>query len=159
MTAKMTHRRFRHLPVVIALCAVALVALIVAASFSPTAKSANPTAPAWLSALDQRVATANNGSSPASAEYALTNEGTASSAVGLNSAYVSNPSQAVYLVVLTGSFTDENARVPVGQPAPTGTAITFTADANTQDIQDFGLLKSAPDTAAVGAMNALTLNP
>jgi hypothetical protein len=63
----------------------------------------------------------------------------------------------MYLVVLKGNFTDVHARVPAGQPAPTGTTITFTLDSQTHVVHDFGIFNGEADTTAVGQMTPFSL--
>ena len=130
----------------------AVVALVWTGSFTPAAHSATDAPPAWLATIAQQQARNCSDAAPTAAEYALTTEGGAASAVGLVASNLSNATQAMYLVVLTGTFTWVNAPVPPGQPAPTGTTIAFTVDAQTHAIQDFGLFNGGVDTSAVGSM-------
>ena len=57
----------------------------------------------------------------------------------------------VYVVVVTGgTFMDNAARTPPGVPAPSGSVLTFTVDAQTFRLTDFGLTDSAPDLTQLG---------
>jgi hypothetical protein len=59
---------------------------------------------------------------------------------------------AVYVVDVTGgTFTDNTASTPPGAPAPSGSVLTFTVDAQSFRLLDDGLLKgAAPDLTQIG---------
>jgi hypothetical protein len=90
--------------------------------------------------------------------FALTTMADAAPSVGLQAASLLNPTQHVYLIVMTGHFVDAHAFIAPGQPAPSGTTITFTVDPKTQGIRDFGLSNASPDTSSV-AMSAVYFLP
>lgn len=137
--------------------AAAVIALVVTVSVAPTAHSTPVAPPAWLTALAQQAARNCSDASPTAAEYALTTYGDAAPAVGLVASNLSNATQAMYLVVLTGNFTWVNASRPPSVIAPpTGTTIAFTVNPRTHGIQDFGLSKGSVDTSAVGDMTAFS---
>jgi hypothetical protein len=62
--------------------------------------------------------------------------------------------QAVYFVILEGTFTDYYARVP-GNTFPTGTILTFTMDAATQGPLDDGLGNRFPGFDALSELGQL----
>jgi hypothetical protein len=118
--------------------------------------TANSVPPAWLITQAKKIAAENEDSSPTSAAYSLTIMRDAASAVGESADTVENPTLQVYLVVLTGNFTDENTFSP-GGPAPQGTTIVYTVDADSHLIHDFGLVNGPVDTTPVGQMTAFSL--
>jgi hypothetical protein len=56
----------------------------------------------------------------------------------------------VWFVVLHGHFKDRNARVPAGQPLPTGRVILFTINKRTHQIMDFGIGNRPPALSSLG---------
>jgi len=66
-----------------------------------------------------------------------------------------DPAQQEYLVIMTGKFVD-NAFLPPGEPAPSGSVLVITFDATTHIVNDFGITSTAPDTSAVGQMYSAT---
>ena len=67
-----------------------------------------------------------------------------------------DPAQQEYLVIMTGKFVDNNAFLPPGEPAPSGSVLVITFDATTHIVNDFGITSTAPDTSAVGQMYSAT---
>jgi hypothetical protein len=68
-----------------------------------------------------------------------------------------NSDQAVYLVQIEGQFTALSARVPVGQSAPFGHYLTFTVDASTGFVLDWGVSDVMADLSALGPVKDLGL--
>ena len=62
-----------------------------------------------------------------------------------------NDHVAVYVVEVTGgTFTDNGASTPPGAPAPSGSVLTLTVDAQSFRVTDFGLADTAPDLTQIG---------
>ena len=62
-----------------------------------------------------------------------------------------NDHVAVYVVEVTGgTFTDNAAPTPPGAPAPSGSVLTLTVDAQSFRVLDFGLTDTAPDLTQIG---------
>src|SRR5579862_1055690 len=62
-----------------------------------------------------------------------------------------NDHVAVYVVEVTGgTFTDNAASRPPGASAPSGSVLTFTLDAQSFSVTDFGLTDTAPDLSQIG---------
>lgn len=64
----------------------------------------------------------------------------------------------VYFVLVRGHFTDYAARIPKGAEPPTGTILTLTVDAATNESLGTGLVKSMPDVNAIGTPESLRLS-
>jgi hypothetical protein len=62
--------------------------------------------------------------------------------------------QAGYLIVAHGNFTEDNAPVPRGGLALTGTVLTVVVDATTGEITDWGLSDDVADLAKLGPVTA-----
>lgn len=96
--------------------------------------------PAWgnetLADIAVSQALGNGGNRPSSVRYVLTGRQRAEWYVE-RTAVDSN--QSVYLVIMTGSFTDRNAYVPAGAPLPTGTTMAITINASTGAVLDMTL--------------------
>jgi hypothetical protein len=76
-------------------------------------------------------------------------------AVTVTSGAMIRSNQPVYVIVLTGHFTDRRASVPAGQPFPTGTVASFVIDAHTFRILDSGLGDHLPKLGTLGAVHNL----
>ena len=63
----------------------------------------------------------------------------------------------VYFVLVHGAFTDYAARIPKGGKAPTGTLLTLTIDAATNDVLGSGLVGAMRDVSAIGDPEPLQL--
>jgi hypothetical protein len=62
-----------------------------------------------------------------------------------------NDHVAVYVVEVTGgTFTDNTASTPPGVPAPSGSVLTLTVDAQSFRVTDSGLTDTAPDLTQIG---------
>jgi hypothetical protein len=62
-----------------------------------------------------------------------------------------NDHVAVYVIEVTGgTFTDNAASTPPGAPAPSGSVLTLTVDAQSFRVLDFGLTDTAPDLTQIG---------
>lgn len=68
-----------------------------------------------------------------------------------------NSDQAVYFVVMHGTFTAAGVPAPPGAAAPTGTVITLTIDAATNRVLDFGIEDSPPNVDRMGIPEPITL--
>jgi hypothetical protein len=114
----------------------------------------NSTTPAFLLELAARTATNNCDSHPIGASYVRTTRqrAEAMSGDGVDS------DQPVYLVLLRGDFVDYYARgiYRARDAFPRGTVITFTVDAETHGILDFGIGGRAPDLAQLGDVHDFT---
>ncbi len=67
-----------------------------------------------------------------------------------------NDHVAVYVVEVTGvTFTDNGASFPSGAHAPSGSVLTFTVDAQSFRVLDFGLGDTAPDLTQIGPVTNL----
>jgi hypothetical protein len=87
----------------------------------------------------QRFANELGDSLPARAEYVQT---TRSQANGLIGATVDS-NESVYLVVLQGKFSISSARVPPGQPSPSGSNAVSVIDGHTGKVVDFGVTEQS----------------
>lgn len=133
---------------------VATIAVLAAVAFAAIAHSTQEGPPDWLVTQAQQVAVNNQDPAPSSAACCLTTRRKAAAAMG-------EPGQPfedvpVYLVVLTGHFTDEKASTP-GGPAPQGTILAYTADATSHAILDLGLTDGPLDTKSVGQMASFSV--
>ncbi len=137
--------------------AAAIIIAAAAVAFVATASSSAQGPPAWLVSQAQQVAAGNDDPAPTSAAYCLTTMRAAAPAVGLTSDTAADPTLQVYLVVLTGHFTDVNAFYPTGGSPPKGTTIAFTVDVRTRAIHDFGMSNGQADTTGVGQVTSFTL--
>lgn len=63
--------------------------------------------------------------------------------------------QPVYLVQLHGQFTALHASVPQGHQLPVGHYLTFTMDADTGAVLDWGLSENTSNLAALGPVVSL----
>ena len=93
--------------------------------------------PARLALAAQWMAADAGDPSPTRAEYVLTTRAKANRVD--NGESVNLPDQPVYYVVMHGNFVAKNAYVPPGRPAPRGTIVGFTVDAETYDVLDFSI--------------------
>lgn len=66
-----------------------------------------------------------------------------------------NSDQAVYLVQLQGQFTALQASVPYGHQLPVGHYLTFTVDADTGAVLDWGVSENSSNLAALGPVASL----
>jgi hypothetical protein len=108
----------------------------------PTSAPGTDVAPTWLSDEAAAMAAANGDARPSAAQWVLTDANTAAPAVGLESG---DPSLSVYLVVMRGDFIAYQAKTPAGASLPQGTVMTFTADAESRSITDWGVSDVVPD--------------
>jgi hypothetical protein len=92
--------------------------------------------PVWVAVEALRMAASNQDPNPTSAEWAMKGTATIAPAVGLTPDQ-GGTNDVEYLVVLHGSFTATGAKVPFGQPAPTGTELAFTLDPKTHGVLDW----------------------
>ncbi|MGZ4125516.1 MAG: hypothetical protein ACXVQU_08185 [Actinomycetota bacterium] len=109
--------------------------------FRSTSVPGSHMAPTWLSDEAATMAAANGDASPSSAQWVLTDADTAAPAVGLENG---DPGLEVYLVVMRGDFIAYQAKAPAGASLPRGTVMTFTADASSRTITDWGVSDVVP---------------
>jgi hypothetical protein len=107
-----------------------------------------------LTDLSRRIAMTTGNQSVAPSNAVLTHRQMASAAAA---GAIVNSDQAVYLVQLEGQFTALTARVPAGQPAPAGRYLTFTVDASTGFVLDWGVSDTSADLSALGPVTDLGL--
>jgi hypothetical protein len=67
-----------------------------------------------------------------------------------------NSDQAVYLVQDQGHFTALNASVPQGQGSPVGHYLTFTVDASSGAVLDWGVSENQGNLSALGPVTSLS---
>jgi hypothetical protein len=128
--------------VVVALCVV-----------QPVAAASSPPPPEYLVALVRQWAASLGDSNPSSVSYVVSHREPAVKTASGDEVYHSNP--PVYLVVLTGAFTVEDATGPEGAKPPTGTVASITVDADTGKETDFGLTNHQVDLSKLGPVGDL----
>jgi hypothetical protein len=116
-----------------------------------------PRPPAWLATQAQRVAVSNGDGAPTSATFSLTIMRDAAPAVGEPGDVVEDPALRVYLVVLTGHFSADNAFTPGGGPVLQGTTIAYIVDASSHIIHAFGLTDGPANATEVGHLTPFSL--
>ncbi len=139
---------------------VVVIALAATVGFVATAHSNSKPmadAPAWLVAQAQRMAANNRDPAPTAAAYCLTTRRKVFDAMGEPGQPATVTDVPVYLVVLTGHFAAQNASYPPGASAPLGTTLTYSVDAGSHSILDFGVGNGPIDTKAVGPMTSFTV--
>lgn len=77
-------------------------------------------------------------------------ESSRSEAVLASSGDSVSDNREVFLIVAKGNFVDDNAPRPPGAPAPSGSVLTLTVDAQSGELTDFGIQQSVPDLASLG---------
>ena len=91
---------------------------------------------------------------PSAGAYVQTTLQDASAVTGDGAAR--EPDQAVYLVVMHGTFTAANGSIPgYVTKVPTGTVLTLTVAADSYQLLDLGVSSVAPDLAALGVVHQL----
>lgn len=70
-----------------------------------------------------------------------------------------NSDPPVYFVVLHGHFIDHSASIPSGAVPPTGTVLTLTINAATNQAMDFGIGNVSPRLNRMGVAEQLSLSP
>jgi len=114
----------------------------------------NGPVPSFVDEIATSVATSLGDPTPATAVSILT---TSQAAVSAASGGIVDSDQPVYLAVLTGSFVDNHAYVPPESDAPTGSVVTITVDAATQEILDLSVGDHQVDLSSLGAPATLDL--
>jgi hypothetical protein len=139
---------------------VALLAVGVVAWLSPLGSEPTPRTPggevqppAWLVQQAYEMAYGNGDLIPDSASWVLSDANTIAPAVGLQSG---DPALQEYLVVMHGDFTAYGAKVAAGRGSPTGSILTFAAQADTHDVTDWGVGDQSVD---VVGLTPFTLPP
>lgn len=69
-----------------------------------------------------------------------------------------NTNQPVFFVVLHGNFTDYSASVPFGSPQPTGTVLTLTIDAVTNQLTRLSIRNVTPNLSRLRIVKTLSLS-
>jgi hypothetical protein len=144
----------RHRTAVVALVAIVLAAALASAAATRSSSTAIPaSAGQRLRATALRVATADGDPKPASIIAVRTTFARAMAAVGGGDRVPGNPGEAVYVVLMKGDFTANDASTPSGGRAPTGHYWSAIYDAGTFAGIEAGL------TARPPAVSLQTLGP
>jgi hypothetical protein len=132
---------------------VGVVALVIVGA--ARASSGGHHAPDFLVALTARVAAGNCDARPVGAKYVRTTRQAAETIASGDRVDSDTP---VYLVLLRGDFVDYYAHgiYRTRDAFPRGTAITFTVDAETRKILDFGIGTRSPHLARLGPVHGFT---
>jgi hypothetical protein len=110
---------------------------------------ADPNVTAKLRTMALQASSANGVPSPKTIEVVASPDHQA--AEKIVSGDIVNDHVAVYVVEVTGgTFTDNTASTPPGVPAPSGSVLTLTVDAQSFRVTDFGLTDTAPDLTQIG---------
>jgi hypothetical protein len=122
-------------------------------STEPTAVAqtglADPNVRAKLRTMALQASSANGVSSPKTIEAVASPDHQAAEKVV--SGDIVNDHVAVYVVEVTGgTFTNNTASTPPGVPAPSGSVLTLTVNAQSFSVTDFGLTDTAPDLTQIG---------
>jgi hypothetical protein len=147
--------------VLVAAGAVVLGLGVVGGSSPTNAGASSVTASAADSALvakEASIVQIRTGVLPNSGDVYHTSREVASQVVDASSVGY-DPSEAVTVVVFTGQFTDNSARIPKGAAAPTGTTITFVSDAGTGTGTDYGIGDAPQNLGTMGAPVAVPVQP
>jgi hypothetical protein len=106
---------------------------------------ADPNVRATLRTMALQASSANGVPSPKTIEAVASPDHQA--AEKIVSGDIVNDHVAVYVVEVT--FTDNTASTPPGAPAPSGSVLTLTVDAQSFRVTDFGLTDTAPDLTQI----------
>jgi len=118
---------------------------ILSSSATATSGSAIPaSAVSPLATSMAQLAQWNGDAHPASIQAVSTTEDQALQTVTPGDQVPGSTGVPVYLVVMTGNFTDMHASVPSGAALPTGKYLTVTIDPATHAVMDLGLGNNAP---------------
>ena len=109
--------------------------------------------PTYVATLAHTVATQMGDAVPSSMSVVLTTRQAAVQAA-MASQVTTNP--PVYFVEIRGQFVDRYARIPPGQPFPTGSTIMLTIDTQTHTILDFSISNQTFDLSSLGTAIPLT---
>ena len=138
----------------------AVTVLLTLAAASACGQSNEPTAVAQTGLADSNVraklrtmalqaSSADGGSSPKTIEAVASPDHQAAEKVV--SGDIINDHVAVYVIEVTGgTFTDNAASTPPGVPAPSGSVLTLTVNAQSFGVTDFGLTDTAPALTQIG---------
>jgi len=110
--------------------------------------------PAFVATIAANEARRSGDAAPASAAWAKT---TRQAAMDADSGDQVDSNQPVFYVVVHGRFVDQKAHMPSGVSPPTGTVLSITIDASTQQVLDYALGDHQPDLARVGGAAPLHL--
>lgn len=142
--------------VIIGIVALGVVAVTVGVLGTRAVRS-QPTDVSWLHDYALKTAQSMGEANP-TMQYALTDGAGALAAVGRAGGTPADPKTPVYLVVLQGDFTYEQAFGHYGSPAPTGTTLVLEVDASTHGSVSVFLTKdpSRVDTKAIEPMSTFS---
>jgi hypothetical protein len=90
------------------------------------------------------------GTQPTAGRVLHSTRGEVDKLLGLSSIGV-DPVTPTDVYEFEGSFVDQAARVPKGQPQPSGKAVVMVVDANTGAVSDYGVLPSPADIATLAS--------
>ena len=126
---------------------------------SEAAAASVPVSAATSSLVSQLAEVVNQrtGVTPSSADVYQTTRSIANEVVDAGLDGFSG-SDAVSVVVFTGNFTDNSARIPRGGVAPAGTTITFVVDSSTGKSTDYGIGPAPSDLAQMGAAQTVPVS-
>ena len=112
---------------------------------------ADPSVRAKLRAMALQASSADGVPSPKTIEAVASPDRQAAEMVV--SGDIVNDHGAVYVVEVTGgTFTDNTASTPPGAPAPSGSVLILTVDAQSFRVTDFSLTRTAPDLTQIGPL-------
>jgi hypothetical protein len=136
------------------------VVMLSAGSSGATVTQGSPIAAAAIPALRTnmlQLARFNGDARPASVSAVLTTRARALRAMAPGDTVPGSARQRVYLVVMTGNFTDPHAPVPPGAKAPAGRYLAVTIDPATWQVMDLSLGNHRPTVplSSFGAVSAL----
>ena len=115
-----------------------------------------PQPPDWLRERALQIARNDQDPNPVWAGWGRMTTRQAATAVGLtgNDPSVDDKTM-VYLVAVRGRFVDENAFPPAGGEAPRGGWVTFTVDADTGQVRDYGIGDAPPPPMVLDRLSPL----
>jgi hypothetical protein len=144
--------------------AAAFVWVPLASSSAATSRTTSAPVPAAaaqrLGTIMKQMATVNGDASPASMQAVTTTRDKALRIATPGDLIPGSASQTVYLAVMKGNFTLNDAPRPAGSPAPTGHYLLITFSPGSFHVMDLGLSNQAPTAASLRALGPVsTLTP
>jgi hypothetical protein len=104
--------------------------------------------------MRRNLAVGNNVATPTDISVVKTTRGQAVALTGAgNSVRTDEPS---YVVQMTGNFVGRKAKVPAGQAAPRGSALTVTIDAATGTVSDWSIGDSRQNLSLLGTVSTVS---
>ncbi len=98
------------------------------------------------------LAAANKEQQPADIRVVETDEGDAMTALFGSAADPRQESERVIVLMATGNFVGEAAKVPSGAAYPTGDVLTMIFNRATEQITDWGISSTRPELSTLGAV-------